>query len=193
MMPEVFIPYQPQLSEYMSSRWSQIYADTVFYPTLIWNMILGRVFKLRNWWDAVDENVILGAYPFRSDVRKLSELGVGAVVNTCAEYEGPVAQYRQFGIEQLRVPTIDFTHPTLESLVRATDFMSLQIEQGKKVYVHCKAGRARSATVVAAWLIRNANMTADEAQELMLKVRSHINPRIAERPVVKEFESRFLN
>lgn len=175
----------------MSSRFSQLYADTVFYPTLWWNMLLGRVLNVRNWWDEVDENIVLGAFPFASDVEKLAEIGVKAVVNTCAEYAGPVTQYERFGIQQLRVPTTDFTHPTLESLEQATAFIEEHTSQGNRVYVHCKAGRARSATVVACWLIRSSNMTADEAQQLMLKARGHVNPRINQRPVVQEFERKY--
>ena len=175
----------------MHNRWNQIYADVVFYPTLLWNMLLGRTLKVRNWWDDVDENVVLGAFPFARDVKALAAIGVGAVVNTCAEYAGPVAEYEQFGIEQLRVPTIDFTHPSFESMETATEFMAEKISQGSRVYVHCKAGRARSATVVACWLIRNQKMSAAEAQKQMLSVRSHINPRIAERPVVLEFERKY--
>ena len=166
----------------MNQSWNQFYASAVFYPTLFWNMLLGRVLNVRNWWDAVDDDVILGAYPFPVDVGKLAELGVGAVVNTCAEYAGPVKEYQRFNIEQLRVPTIDFTHPSLESLQTATEFMDDQIRQGKKVYVHCKAGRARSATVVACWLIRYRRMNAEQAQQQMLQVRAHVNPMIASTP-----------
>lgn len=175
----------------MHNRWNQIYADVVFYPTLFWNVLLGRVLKTQNWWDEVDEDIVLGAFPFARDVKGLAGIGVGAVVNTCAEYAGPTAEYERFGIEQLRVPTIDFTHPSLESLESATEFMAQQIASGKRVYVHCKAGRARSATVVACWLIRNRNMSAQDAQQKMLAVRRQTNPRIAERPVVMEFERKY--
>ena len=175
----------------MSDRFNQIYAAVMFYPTLLWNMLLGRLLHVRNWWDAVDEMVVLGAYPFDRDVEELAELGIGAVINTCAEYEGPVDEYERFGIDQLRVPTTDFTHPTLESVEHAVEFMEQQINDGKRVYVHCKAGRARSATVVACWLIKNRGMTAEEAQNRMTRTRPHVNPHIAERPVVKEFERKY--
>ena len=171
----------------------QLYADAVFYPTLWWNMLLGRVLKIRNWWDEIDNDVILGAYPFPSDIEKLSELGVGAVVNTCHEYGGPIEQYQRFDIRQIHIPTTDFTHPKLEDIDAAVDFMCEQISDGRRVYVHCKAGRARSATVVSCWLIRARQMSAQEAQQTMLRARPHVNPRIAERPVVKEFESKYLN
>ncbi len=167
-------------------------ATILFYPTLAYNALLARVLNVRNWWDEVDQNVVLGALPFASDIAKLAEIGVGAVVNTCEEYPGPVAEYEKHHVEQLRVPTVDFTHPTLESVERAVAFMEQQVAAGKRIYVHCKAGRARSATVVACWLIKNDHMTAAEAQEKMLQARSHVNKKIAQRPVVKAFEKKYL-
>ena len=176
----------------MSSFTERIYAQTVFYPTLWWNMLLGRVIRIRNWWDPVCDDVFLGAYPFAKDVGPLSELGVGAVVNTCEEYAGPVSEYKRFGILQCRIPTTDFTHPKLEDIEKAVDFMESEIANGNKVYVHCKAGRARSATVVACWLIKSKRVTATQAQQLMQTSRAHINPEIYLRPVVQEFERKHL-
>ena len=169
----------------------RLYAQTIFYPTLWWNMLLGRVLRVRNWWDPVHPSIILGAMPFASDIPALSRMGVKAVVNTCEEYEGPVEQYKKFNIEQMRMPTIDFTHPKFEDVTRAVQFMDEQIAAGKKVYVHCKAGRARSATVVICWLIKNKNMTAEQGQALLLEKRAHVNPRLPQRPVVQQFEERF--
>jgi len=170
----------------------RITAAILFYPTLALNVLLARVLTVRNWWDDVDDHVVLGAMPFKSDVRKLSDIGVGAVVNTCEEYPGPMEKYDKFGITQLRVPTVDFTHPSLDSVERAVTFMEEQAEDGHKIYVHCKAGRARSATVVLCWLIKREQMTAKQAQQKLLDVRSHVNPRLTERPVVQQYESKYL-
>jgi len=65
-------------------------ARIAFLPTLAWNMLLGRVLRLRYWWDAIDESVIVGAFPFTVDAARLADEGVGGVVNTCEEYAGPV-------------------------------------------------------------------------------------------------------
>ena len=171
-------------------NWFQwLKARVVFYPTLGWNVLLGRWLKVRRWWDEIDENIVIGAMPFARDVPKIAEMGVTGVVNTCQEYAGPVKEYEKLKIEQCRVPTIDFTHPTLESVQRSVEFIRSQVESGGRVYVHCKAGRARSATVVVCWLIQQG-MTKEAAQELLLKKRPHANPRIYQRPVVIEFEKR---
>lgn len=64
-------------------------------------------------------------------------------------------EWRAAGVEQLRLSTVDLTGvPTLENLHRGVDFVLRHREQGSSVYVHCKAGRSRSATLVAAYLIK---------------------------------------
>lgn len=165
----------------------KVYAKTVFYPTLAWNCLLGRILGLRRWWDHIDPHVIVGAYPFARDVSAMSEDGVRAVVNTCEEYEGPIKQYADAGIEQLRIPTTDFTHPRLADIQQAVEFVQSHVEKQQTVYIHCKAGRARSATVAMCWLLKYRAMTLDQAQSHLLRHRSHINPRLTQRPVVIEY------
>ena len=166
-----------------------VYARTIFYPTLLWNMLLGRWLKVRNWWDEVDDDIVLGAFPFASDVEGLSKIGVKAVVNTCEEYEGPVEEYAKHSIEQFRMPTVDFTHPSLEDVTAAVAFIESQVSQGNRVYVHCKAGRARSATVAICWLMKSRGISKEQGQEILSQARPHINQRLCSRPVVIEFES----
>jgi atypical dual specificity phosphatase len=162
-------------------------SDALFPPTFAWNYCLARVLRLRHWWDPVTDDVFLGALPLRRDVPKLAELGVRGVINMCREYRGPTREYERFEIEQLWLPTVDFTHPSLADVAKGVDFLDRMTTAGKKVYVHCKAGRARSATVVLCWLVRSGRMSPEEAQTHLLRVRPHVNPRLLERPVVRTF------
>ncbi len=170
--------------------WRRLAARLLFVPTLAWNVLLGRVLHVRRWWDEIDDHVVMGAFPFSFDVPKMKRAGIGAVVNTCEEYAGPVAAYRQAGIEQLRIPTVDFTAPSLENVEKSVAFMQRQIAQGHGVYVHCKAGRARSGTVVLCYLIAAKGMTPDQAQQRILERRSHAHPHLADRAVVQQFWQR---
>ena len=165
----------------------RLYAAIVFYPTLYWNYLLGRTFKIRSWWDFIDPQVIVGAYPFARDIEGLYQSGVRAVVNTCEEYQGPTLEYERLGIEQLHIPTTDFTHPRLRDIELAVEFVQSHVQKGNTVYIHCKAGRARSATVAICWLIKYRGLSIHDAQASLLKSRPHINPRLTERAVVKQF------
>lgn len=170
------------------SPWQQrLYAQLVWLPTLWWNYLLGRVFRVRRWWDRIDPQVIVGAYPFARDVPGLYVEGVRGVVNTCEEYHGPSLHYEKVGIEQLRIPTTDFTHPRLDDVLLAVEFIQRHVEEGASVYIHCKAGRARSATVAMCWLVKYRNLTPAAAQQLLLEKRPHVHPRLTERAVVQQF------
>lgn len=53
----------------------QLYAFGVkaaFLPTLLWNLLRSRID--RNWYDRIDETIVLGALPFRSTARKVRDL-----------------------------------------------------------------------------------------------------------------------
>lgn len=171
----------------MSDRLRRIYATLVFYPTLAWNFSLARILRVRRWWDFVDDHVIVGAFPFARDVSAMHAAGVRAVVNTCEEYAGPTTQYETLGMEQFHMPTTDFTHPKLDDVCRAVAFIDRHVDASETVYIHCKAGRARSATVAMAWLISRYRLSPAEAQRRLLDRRPHINPRLTERPVIGQF------
>ncbi len=166
----------------------RLYARSVFYPTLGWNLLLGRVLNVRRWWDRIDPHVIVGAYPFARDVPGLAQENVRAVVNTCEEYAGPHGDYLAHGIQQLRIPTTDFTHPRLEDIQLAVEFVQTHVAAETTVYIHCKAGRARSATVALCWLMKYRGLTAEAGQQQLLTARPHVNPRLTTRPVVRQFE-----
>ena len=57
-------------------------------------------------------------------------------------------------METLRLDVVDLSGvPSLEKLRLGVSFALRQRERGRSVYVHCKAGRCRSATMAAAYLI----------------------------------------
>lgn len=164
-----------------------IVSRSLFLPTFAWNYCLARVLHRRHWWDQVAPELYLGALPLRRDVPKLAELGVRGVVNMCQEYRGPLAEYQHYKIEQLWLPTVDFNPPRLEDVRRGVEFIDSVTGEGRKVYVHCKAGRARSATVVLCWLVHSKQMTPEQAQARLLQVRPHVNPRLLQRSVVIQY------
>ena len=108
-------------------RWM---ARSLFWPTLMHNFVLGRVLRVRHWWDRVDEHLILGALPFKRDAATLQRQGVTGVINMCEEYPGPTARYKQLGIEQLWLPTVDFNHPSEEFVESGAAFIERHAKSG---------------------------------------------------------------
>jgi atypical dual specificity phosphatase len=58
------------------------------------------------------------------------------------------------GVELLKISTLDFTAtPSQENIKKAVDFIMANKKKDQTVYVHCKAGRTRSVTVVACYMM----------------------------------------
>ena len=63
-------------------------------------------------------------------------------------------KWRSFGFKQLHVPTVDYNNgPSLKNIKKSMEIIN-EIDMSKSIYVHCKAGRSCSATVVVCYLIR---------------------------------------
>lgn len=59
---------------------------------------------------------------------------------------------------------------------KGAEFIDKAIKGGGKVLVHCHYGVSRSATICAAYLINNQNMTCDKAIELLKSKRDIVKP-----------------
>ena len=163
-------------------RW--LWAHAVYYPSRAWNNVMfsrGHYHR----WDRIAEHVWLGSVPSApSHVRDLHALGVRAVVNVCEEFYGLDLLYRELGIEQLHVPTVDFSTPASDDLKRAAAFVEKHVALNVGVYIHCKAGRGRSVAVALAWLILYKHMTPEQAFLTIQRARPHINTTVHLRPQI---------
>lgn len=171
-------------------RW--LLARSMYYPWITHRLLMKHYLR-PYWWSAVDETVILGALPVRPMVEALHAVGVRGVVNCCEEYDGSAALYAKYGMRQLRIPTIDFTCPTLEQLEEAIAFIKDCKARGEKVYVHCKAGKGRSATVVLCYLMdkhAQAHLRPKSAQIMLQQKRYWVTRTLYKRETVREFYRR---
>jgi atypical dual specificity phosphatase len=130
---------------------------------------------LNSLYTKITEKIYLGALPTYTDARVLHDIGIKGVVNLCREYGGPRQTYEKYGIQQLHIPTVDSTSPSLENVEKAMKFIDHINKTSGAVFVHCKAGMGRSATVVFCHLIVNEHMKAQDAIELMKRLRPEIS------------------
>lgn len=74
-------------------------------------------------------------------------------------------------INYLHIPTLDYTAPDLEDMDRAVEFINSSIRDGKPVMVHCAAGKGRTGTVLAAYLIKYKGLSAVESINMIRSMR----------------------
>lgn len=61
----------------------------------------------------------------------------------------------KYGVEFLQLKTPDILHaPTQQKLIEGVNFIKKFEKEKSSVYVHCKAGRTRSATLVGCYLMQ---------------------------------------
>jgi atypical dual specificity phosphatase len=133
---------------------------------------------------AIDAQLLTGAVPIDArDVAALHAAGVTAVLNLCqaTEYEdGARAQvevaYADAGISEQRFETIDYGHLPPGLLEQASGAALELIADGEVVYLHCRAGWQRSATVAAATIARRDDVEPDAALGVVRLARPVTQP-----------------
>ena len=164
----------------------------LFYPTLILNRFRIHFFKLHAWWTWIDDQVAFGAFPSSSEIDLLKSEGVQSIISLCSEQHGHIEMYKNRGIEYLYLPTRDYQIPSVENLHKGVQFISARVGEGKKVYVHCKAGRGRSAALVLCYLI-SKGMSKTCAQNFLLQKRASVSRKLHSAPNIIRFEEEYLN
>ncbi|CAF4985854.1 unnamed protein product [Rotaria sp. Silwood1] len=154
--------------------------------------LLVIIFKLLNHplnslYSQITTNCYLGCLPTAADVKMLNNIGIQCVINMCAEYRGPRETYKKYNMKQLHLPTIDCTAPSLKTIEKAIKFMNEAYTNNKKIFVHCKAGMGRSATIVLCYLVANENMLPEDALKLLKEKRPEITTSIIKYAPVKQF------
>jgi atypical dual specificity phosphatase len=127
----------------------------------------------------IGDTLLAGAMPFRADhVAVLRAEGVTAVVNLCQEreyWEGErdliAAAYAEHGIAEHHLPVIDGSTVPADILDAA-----VALADGHNVYVHCRGGRERSATVAVALLARLEGLPIERALEVAKQRRPIFAP-----------------
>jgi protein tyrosine phosphatase (PTP) superfamily phosphohydrolase (DUF442 family) len=86
----------------------------------------------------------------------------------------------------LWLPTRDDHAPAIEDLRRGVTFISLIVQQGGKVYVHCASGVGRAPTMAAAYLT-SSGLTPEQAIGAIQRVRPFIKPTPPQMEVLKRY------
>ncbi|GMI66957.1 PROTEIN TYROSINE PHOSPHATASE LOCALIZED TO MITOCHONDRION 1 [Hibiscus trionum] len=165
-------------------------ARALFYPTLLYNVLRNKIQSEFRWWDRVDEFILLGAVPFPADVPQLKDLGVSGVVTLNEPYETlvPTSLYHAHNIDHLVIPTRDYLFaPSFADICEAVGFIHENASVGKTTYVHCKAGRGRSTTIVLCYLVEHRDMTPDAAYEYVRSIRPRVLLAPAQQRAVQDY------
>lgn len=153
-----------------------------FLPSLSYNVVLNKL-NLRPWYNRVDDRVLIGALPWLSIKDELiCDENVRGVVSMNENFELSwlkrwVASGDHWGVSNvkfLQLQTQDiFETPSQDKLKIGVEFI-MSFDGLDSVYVHCKAGRTRSATLVCCYLMKQNNWTPEQACEFLATKRPQL-------------------
>lgn len=151
-------------------------AWAAYYPSWLFSEAM---FALGVWrkWDWIAPGVLLGAVPTRRDLARLRAMRIDSIVNLCDEFAGHARELAEERLTQLHLPTIDYGAPSVADLRRGVAFIRDELAAGRRVYVHCKAGRKRAPTLALCWLI-STGLTPEQAQRALSAARRQVSRRL---------------
>jgi len=71
--------------------------------------------------------------------------------------------YSSDSVDYFHLRVEDYSAPSLEEIDNTVAFIQRQIAKEEPVMVHCAAGRGRTGTILAAYFLKEENLTADQA------------------------------
>jgi protein tyrosine phosphatase len=113
--------------------------------------------------------------------------GIRSIV-TVREVGLPSDWFNGSNIDYLHLAVEDFGAPNMEDLIQAVDFIDQQIQSGRPVMVHCAAGKGRTGAVLAAYLVKKQNLSADQAIEKVRGMRPGSVQSISQETAVSMYE-----
>lgn len=119
------------------------------------------------------DGIYLGNINSVYDKKKLKELGITHILSVLAGFDPPF----QNDFNYLVLNALDTINTDLsKNFDNANKFIDESFENNGKILIHCMAGRSRSATILAAYIIYRFGMDVDSCLRSIKSKRDIIEP-----------------
>ena len=123
--------------------------------------------------------------PRSDEVQWTIEQGVKSIVTIREE---PLADNWIKDVNYLHIISNDMGVPEFNDLIHAVDFIHRRITNNEPVLVHCLAGLGRTGVVLACYLVKYQNMSADEATQKIREERPGSIQSYPQEEIIFRFE-----
>jgi len=121
----------------------------------------------------------------KEEVDWLKEEGVKSIVTIREE---PLEEEWLEDINYLHIHSNDMGVPEFDDLINSVDFLHQRITNDEPVMVHCLAGLGRTGTILACYLIKYEQMSADDAIQKVRNERHGSIQSFSQEEIIFRFE-----
>ena len=121
----------------------------------------------------------------KEEVDWLKEEGVKSIVTIREE---PLEEEWLEDINYLHIHSNDMGVPEFDDLINSVDFLHQRITNDEPVMVHCLAGLGRTGTILACYMIKYEQMSADDAIQKVRNERHGSIQSISQEEIIFRFE-----
>ncbi|MBC3765340.1 diacylglycerol kinase family protein [Neptunicella marina] len=124
----------------------------------------------------IEPGLFLACRLFPDDVHDLKDVGVKAILDVTAEFDGLDWTAESEQLAYLNVPVLDHQSPGKKQLLKAVNWIENQRRDNRGVVVHCALGRGRSVLVMAAYLLcKYPELSVEEVLQKIRDIRETAN------------------
>ena len=136
------------------------------------------------------DNLWLGAISSSCNREELHKYNIEVIISA---FLGSTAEFPyDFNYERAKLRDVE-DEDILEDIEVLLPVIHKNLMEGKGVLCHCKRGRSRSASIVAAYLVKYKRMTVDDALEFIKSKRTQVSPNNGYIEQLHIFESRIID
>ena len=153
----------------------------------VWRKVHGTVTGRPDKFSWLIENKLAGSgIPTSIDeVQWVIKQGVKSIVTVREE---PLDDEWIKDVKYLHVMSNDMGVPEFNDLLAAVDFIHSRLTHDEPVLVHCLAGLGRTGTILASYLVKYQNMSADEAIQKVREERPGSIQSFPQEEIIFQFE-----
>ena len=158
------------------------------------------------WWNQILPQLYLGAIPIQdwNHHIQLKELGITHVMTITELHENlqpnllvtPVTphDWKELGIIHCQIETSDQSSLTLRQIRENIRYLSqIMSNPYHKVYIHCKAGKGRSAIMSACYLMYRDQLTSEQVIQNLKAIRHAISLNGIQMRCIQDYEQELID
>ena len=124
------------------------------------------------------------------EVQWIMEQGIKSIVTVREE---PLDETWTKDVKYVHIMSNDMGVPEFNDLVQAVDFIHKRITNNEPVLVHCLAGLGRTGAILACYLVKYQNLSADEATQKVREERPGSIQSYPQEEIIFRFEKSLQN